>query len=301
MVPAVLSRQQTLRCCLIVTLLTGAALAQQQNVLPEAPRKTATEPAAPLAPFRPITTWQDQRFIFLSSPKASSDTPYQDYNGKRVRKDYAGRIAKVVNVSDFSGRQHLDLEMEDNGEKLRARTSPNRESLEGLLLVADLEQARKQWEGQTLWSRQMRLSTYNETTDLIGALVIKRYAALKVVSVTPGWDNATPLRFTLETADGKLGFMDVNLSGTNVPPELRQLSRFEEHFFTEDPRVKHKWSAATWSAIESNRIVTGMSAEQVKISWGEPQQTSRTATGEVWTYSNGKLSFNKNGVLVNWQ
>ena len=301
MVPAVLSWQQTLRCCLVVTLLTGAALAQQQNVLPEAPHKPTPETAAPLAPFRPIMTWQDQRFIFLSSPKASSDTPYQDYTGKRVRKDYAGRIAKVVNISDFSGRQHLDLEMEDNGEKLRARTSPNRESLEGLLLIADLEQARQRWEGQTLWSRQMRLSTYDETTDGLGSLAIKRYAALKVVSVTPGWDNATPLRFTLETADGKRGFMDVNLSGTNVPPELRQLSRFEDQFLTEDPHLKHKWSAGTWSAIENNRIITGMSAEQVKMSWGEPQQTSRTATGEVWTYSNGKLSFNKNGVLVNWQ
>ena len=301
MVTAVFSWQPTLRCCLVVTLLTGAALAQQQNVLPEAPRKPTAEPAAPLAPFRSILTWQDQRFIFLSSPKASSDTPYQDYSGKRVRKDYAGRIAKVVSVSDFSGRQHLDLEMEDNGEKLRARTSPNRESLEGLLLLEDLELARKQWEGQTLWSRQMRLSTYDETTDALGSLATKRYAALKVVAVTPGWDNATPLRFMLETADGKRGFMDVNLSGTNVPPELRQLSRFEEQFFTEDPRIKHKWSAATWSTIESNRIVTGMTAEQVKMSWGEPQQTSRTATGEIWTYSSGKLSFNKNGVLVNWQ
>ncbi|NOT61516.1 MAG: hypothetical protein HOP19_14965 [Acidobacteria bacterium] len=300
MVPAVFLWQQALRCCLITTLLTGAALAQQQNVLPEAPRKPTVEPVVPLAPYRPITTWQDQRFIFLSSPKASSDSPYQDFNGKRLRKDYAGRIVKVVNVSDFSGRQHLDLEMEDNGEKLRARTSPNRESLEGLLLLDDLEQARKRWEGQTLWSRQMRLSTYDEANDALGSLAIKRYAALKVVSVTPGWDNAAPLRFTLETTDGKRGFMDVNLSGTNVPPELRQLSRFEDQFLTENPRLKYKWPAATWAVIESNRIVSGMTAEQVKMSWGEPQQTARTATGEVWTYSNGKLVFNKTGVLVSW-
>ena len=292
--------RQALCCCVIVTSLASAAFAQQQNVLPEAPRKTAAPPAATLFPFHPMAEWQDRRFIFLSCPKGSSDTAYQDFSGKRLRKDYAGRIVKVTAVSDFSGRQHLDLAMEDNGEKLRARTVPRRESLEGLLLLDDLTRARQTWEGQTLWSRQMRLFTYDEATDALGSLTIKRYSALKVVAVAPGWDVEKPLRFTLETADGQRGFMDVNLSGTNVPPELRQLSRFEENFLTEDPRLKHKWPASLWAALESNRILTGMTMEQVRMSWGEPTQIARVATGEQWTYASGKLSFNQNGALTNW-
>jgi hypothetical protein len=279
-----------------------AAFSQQQNVLPEAPRKATTSPTTSTTfPFLPITEWQGQRFIFLSAPKGSENTAYQDFNGKRVRKDYAGRIAKVVSVSDFSGRHHVELEIEDNGEKLRARTSPDRESLEGLLLVDDLEHAKQQWLGKTLWSRQLRLFTYNESSDVLGSLPIKRYCALKVVAIQPGWAAETPLRFQLETADGKRGFLDVNLSGTNVPPELRPLAHFEEFFLTEDPHLKYKWSPAMWAAIESNRILTGMTAEQVKMSWGEPHKTERIATGERWTYSSGVLSFNKNGVLTDWR
>jgi hypothetical protein len=44
-----------------------------------------------------------------------------------------------------------------------------------------------------------------------------------------------------------------------------------------------------------------MTAEQVKMSWGEPTKTERTATGERWTYSSEVLSFNKNGVLTDWR
>jgi hypothetical protein len=86
-----------------------------------------------------------------------------------------------------------------------------------------------------------------------------------------------------------------------VSPELRPLARFEEFFLTEDPRLKYKWTPAMWAAIESNRILTGMTAEQVKMSWGAPNKTARTATGEQWTYSSGVLTFNKNGVLTDWR
>ena len=81
---------------------------------------------------------------------------------------------------------------------------------------------------------------------------------------------------------------------------MRHLSRFEELFLTEDPKQKYKWPAGIWQAIENNRVITGMSAEQVRMSWGEPEKTTRTAAGEQWAYTAGVLTF-KNGVLVNMQ
>jgi len=34
----------------------------------------------------------------------------------------------------------------------------------------------------------------------------------------------------------------------------------------------------------------------VKMSWGEPEKVTRTAAGEVWTYTSGALVFKK-GIL----
>ncbi len=286
--------------CLCCAALCAQEQARQ-NVAPEAPRKSgAVVETATQFPFRPMLAWQGQRFIFLSSPKPLENASYDDFTGARKRKDYMGRIAKVVSVSDFSGRVHLELELEDTGEHLRARTAPNKESVAGLMLVDDLEKARQQWTGQTLWCRQMRLATYDEASDQLGSLALKKYAPLKVVEVKPGWDEEKPLRFVLQTGDGKQGFLDVNLSGTNVQREVRHLNHFEEHFLNEDPRAKYKWPARIWAAIESNRVISGMTMEQVRFSWGEPEKTARTATGEQWTFAAGVLTF-RNGVLTGIQ
>lgn len=273
----------------------------RQNVVPEAPRKTGVAvEAATQFPFRPILNWQGQRFIFLPSPKPLEQANYDDFTGGRKRKDYTGRIVKVVSVSDFSGRVQLEFELEDTGEHVRARTLPNKESVAGLLLIDDLEKARQQWMGQTLWCRQMRLSTYDETTDQLGSLALRKYTPLKVVEIRPGWDEEKPLRFVLQTSEGQQGFLDLNLSGTNVQRETRHLNRFEEHFLTEDPKTKYKWPARIWAAIETNRVISGMTMEQVRLSWGEPEKTTRTAAGEQWTFAAGVLTF-RNGVLTGIQ
>jgi hypothetical protein len=273
--------------------------ARQSLTTGEAPKKNTATEHATLFPYRPMTTWQGQRFIFLPCPKSLEHITYDDFGGARKRKDYAGRTAKVVSVSDFGGRVHLEFELEDNGEHVRARTLPNKESIKGLLLLEDLEKAREQWKGQTLWYKQALLSTYDEQTDKLGTLSVKKYAPVKVVEINPGWDEEKPLRFVLESK-GQLGFVDVNLSGTNVQREVRHLSRFEDYFLTEDLKQKYKWSASVWQSIENNRVIGGMTMEQVRLSWGEPEKTARTATGEQWTYAAGVLTF-KNGVVVNIQ
>src|SRR5262249_37490334 len=159
-------------------------------------------------------------------PKSSQSESYDDFTDKLTYEKYVGRVAKVVSVSDFSGRTHVEFAMEDNGERLRARTSVNKESLKGMALVDDFEIARKQWVGKTLWCRTMMISTYDEKSDTLSTLQVKKFSPVKVIDVVAGWDEERPTRFLLETADGKRGFLDMNLSGTNVQKETRHLSRF---------------------------------------------------------------------------
>ena len=291
-------------CLNAVLFIHAQDSGQRQNLATEKKNDARLpEPSAAttaLFPFHPLDSWRGQRFIFLPCPKASENNTYGDFSGKLTYKQYAGRIAKVISVEDFSGRVHLEFEMEDTKDHVRASTLPGRESIIGMALFDDISNARQQWQGKTLWCKEGRLSTYNELTDEVGLLVVKKYSPVKVADVKAAWNDEKPVRFVLETADGKQGFLDLNLSGTNVFKGARHLHRFDHCFVTEDPRKTRKWDAQIWTLIENGQIGAGMTAEEVRLSWGEPEKVTRTATGENWTYRAGTLVF-KSGVLEKMQ
>jgi hypothetical protein len=275
------------------------ALTQEarQNIAPEKkPGPVASEAAAALFPYHPIHTWTGKRFVFLPRPATSPADTYDDFIGSVRVEKFAGRIGKVVSVGEFNGRAHVEFEMEDSGEHVRARTIANKESLKGMALADDIETARRQWAGKTVWNKGQMISRFDETSGVVSMLRIKKYALLKVTDVVPGWNEEAPVRLLLAAPDGQRVFIDLNLSGTNVQKDVRHAGRFEESLLAEDPRLRYKWPAATWAAIENARIVPGMSADQVRMSWGDPDKITRTAAGEQWTYPGGTLVM-KNGVL----
>lgn len=112
----------------------------------------------------------------------------------------------------------IEFEMEDSGERLRAFAPARKESIKGMALADDIENARQQWAGKTLWVKAMMISSYDEQNDALTMLRVRKYAPFKVVDVAPGWDEEKPVRFTLQTPDGKRGFVDLNLSGAEPAP-----------------------------------------------------------------------------------
>jgi hypothetical protein len=289
--------------CLQFTLLTTfavVALAQpetRQNITPEKKSESNPAEAAPTPfPYHPIGSWVGKRFVFLPKPKGSESGTYEDFSRTVTHQKYAGRVARVVSADASGASAFIEFEMEDDGERLRVFTVANKESVRGMALMDDIENARKQWAGKTVWSKMLMISSYDEQSGAITMTPVKKFGPLKVVDVVPGWDEEKPVRFKLEAPEGKQGFVDLNLSGTNVQKEVRQLSRFEDRLLAENPRLTRKWKADVWSAIEKGQVYPGMTEEQVKMSWGEPEKVTRTAAGEVWTYSGGSLVFKK-GVL----
>lgn len=303
----------TILCLMVLSMLMTHASVNAQprkqrknNITSKKMADDSAQPVAPLPidtslyPYLPVDSWVGRRFVFLPGPRSSENDSYDDFSGKLIRKNYQGRVARIISASEFSGRFHFELEMEDTQERLRARTLPGKESLKGIALIDDLSNARSQWAGKTLWCRQPRLSTYDEQNDQTGAIAVKRYSPLKVVEIVAGWDEEKPVRFLLETAEGKRGFLDLNMSGTNVFKEVRSLYQMDYYFLVEDPHKLYKWSASTWNLIENSQITIGMRAEQVKMSWGDPEKITPTATGESWVYPAGTLIFKK-GVLTGKQ
>ncbi|HEX2491325.1 MAG TPA: hypothetical protein VHR27_18080 [Blastocatellia bacterium] len=284
----------------LVAIFSVVALAQpetRQNITTEKKSESKPVEAAPTPfPYHPIGSWVGKRFIFLPKPKGSESGTYEDFSRLVTHQKYAGRVARVVSANDSGASAFIEFQMEDDGERLRVFTVANKESVRGMALIDDIENARKQWAGKTVWGKMLMISSYDEQSGAITMTTVKKFGPLKVVDVVPGWDEEKPARFKLETPDGKQGFVDLNLSGTNVQKEVRYLSRFEDHLMAENPRLKYKWKADVWSTIEKGQIYPGMTEEQVKMSWGEPEKITRTAAGEVWTYTSGALVFKK-GIL----
>jgi hypothetical protein len=292
----------------LVLICCAVALAQpdnRQNIAPEKKlEKTSdskpVEAAPALFSYQPIGSWAGKRFIFLPKPKGSESGTYEDFSRLVTHKKYAGRVARVVSANHSGASAFIEFEMEDDGERLRVFTVANKESVRGMALLDDIENARKQWVGKTLWSKMLMISSYDEESGALSMTPVKKFGTLKVVDVVPGWDEEKPVRFKLETRDGKQGFVDLNLSGTNVQKDVRLMSRFEDSLMEEDPRLKYKWKADVWSAIEKGQVYPGMTEEQVKMSWGAPEKVAPTAAGEVWIYPAGSLVFRK-GVLTGSQ
>jgi len=284
----------------LVAICCAVALAQpetRQNITTEKKSEPNPVEAAPTPfPYHPIGSWVGKRFIFLPKPKGSESGTYEDFSRLVTHQKYAGRVARVVSANDSGASAFIEFQMEDDGERLRVFTVANKESVRGMALLDDIENARKQWAGKTVWGKMLMISSYDEQSGAIAMTTVKKFGPLKVVDVVPGWDEEKPARFKLETPEGKQGFVDLNLSGTNVQKEVRYLSRFEDHLMAENPRLKYKWKADVWSTIEKGQIYPGMTEEQVKMSWGEPEKITRTAAGDVWTYTSGALVFKK-GIL----
>ena len=284
----------------LVVIFSVVALAQpetRQNISPEKKSESKPVEAAPTPfPYHPIGSWVGKRFIFLPKPKGSESGTYEDFSRSVTHQKYAGRVACVVSADASGASAYIEFEMEDDGERLRVFTVANKESVRGMAFLDDIENARKQWAGKTVWGKMLMISSYDEQSGAITMTAVKKFGPLKVVDVVPGWDEEKPARFKLETPDGKQGFVDLNLSGTNVQKEIRHLSRFEDRLLAENPRLIYKWKADVWAAIEKGQVYQGMTEEQVKMSWGEPEKVTRTAAGEVWTYISGALVFNK-GIL----
>ncbi|HEX5081378.1 MAG TPA: hypothetical protein VFY40_04995, partial [Blastocatellia bacterium] len=177
----------------LVLICCVAALAQpdkRQNITPE--KKTDPQPveAAPaLFPYQPIGSWVGKRFIFLPKPKGSESGTYEDFNRSVTHKKYSGRVARVISANDSGRSAFIELEMEDDGEKLRVFTVANKESVRGMALLDDIENARKQWAGKTLWSKLLMISSYDEESGAVTMTRVKKFGPLKVVDVVPGWDE----------------------------------------------------------------------------------------------------------------
>jgi hypothetical protein len=187
---------------------------------------------------RSIEEWVGLKFMFLPQRKMFQKYGYQSLHkpngmGKALPYEvYKNRIATVTKVFPFQHGHHVELVIDGTQEKIIGEAFHS--NLRGIGPVDDLHNARVRYKGKTLWTQEI-LNTYNEELDEVGVSVITRYVAVKVLDVVPAWDSHQPIRFLLRTEAGFDVFIDVHMTHTNVPEQLRQYNDFSKVFSLHAP------------------------------------------------------------------
>lgn len=215
---------------------------------------------------------------------------------------YAGRTARVLRIEQGHGPNgevldEADLQFEDNKEVIHGDIDHG--CMEDVAPTADLEAAKKQYAGKTLWLASDHLNTYDAEKDRSDSpastalkqafkqIKIKQYSPVRVLDVVPGWYASAPIRFVVQDEAGEAGYVDVHMSDTNVPESLQAKARFDDVFLESDPRKTYPWPAKIWGAIEAKQVFAGMTTQQVRLSWGVPKEirTSSQDHTEQWLYA----------------
>jgi len=208
-----------------------------------------------------------------------------DYNPGYI--EYHGRTVKILSIGGSRYFPKIQIALEDNQKEFTIITQGG--AMESFIYVPDIEAAKAQWLNATLWYKNNSIPCcYQEAIDSMGAIPVKKYSPVRVIDVGASWDNTRPIRFTVQTPDGQQGFVDVNVSGINVPHAVRGQNRITDLFYNQDPHTLFNWPANIWSAIDSGNVDIGMTTQQVRMSWGSPKDTSTDGPGRSqWNYASG--------------
>lgn len=263
-------------------------------------------------PYRSIQDLVGEKILFLPQISGTSSKEYwsiyvgifSDSVSERKHASYAQLAGKTALVTKIVEGHFPKIVFQlENGDLYSAFAS--KDSIEEIAPLNDLDYAQKKFIGTTLWIKKNSLSIFDAKNNKYGAITIKKYIPVKVMDIAAGMTNNAPIRFILQTNSGEIGFTDIDLSGTNVSPIYKDHDRFDKYFFTTDPRKTYKWSQKVWSSIESEKVFIGMSAEQAKMSWGEPETVNRTTTGrnrhEQWVYGSHTYLYFENNTLTTIQ
>ena len=305
--------------------LAALLFAPSWAVLPAA-RSDAYADAFPTVP---EANWMGMRLIILPQSKSLQHYGYQELYQNSAKdtvqeypplryEEYAGRIVRVVGIGrgNLPGGDHVDeadLQMEE-GKKI-IHGDIDHGCMNDVAPANDLENARKLYLGKTLWLSRDHLTSYDPEKDMSDAsgspvlheafqrVPIQQYSPVKVLAIIPGWYSSAPVRFVVQEeggAEAAQGYVDVHMSDTNVPDDLKAIDRFQDTFSEVDPRTKYQWSLKVWAALENKQVFAGMTAQQVRMSWGAPKvQTVGQNGAEQWTYDPTHVLTLKQGVLEN--
>lgn len=319
-------------CCLGLIVLVGCAAQVKTADTPKTTPPPAAEDTAAVAveprakrPVPPKTLAVEQwvghafaalplsptfsRFGYELYPTAdlgnesSPVDPQRQLDNHRYRYEaLAGKTLTAEEVTVAGSEYLVRFVTEDDSWPVFGKT--HKHAIKGLALRSDLAAARKRWQGGTVHARTRQINTYDSTSGKMGSVSVSILTPLQVQDVRWGFGPLPPqpLWLIVSTPDGTEGFVPVQVSWTNVlSDKVRQFAPWTEFILEDNPRETYDWDDAMWAQIDAHKLATGMTTDQVRLSWGEPQSREAIADDQYvssrWTYAGQVLLF-ENGVLT---
>jgi hypothetical protein len=260
--------------------------------------------AWPQFKYVPMSEWQGKRVIFLPQPASLRHFGYQSFTGGSGQfgaptyEETVGKIGTVIAV-DAEEYPKVTIEMEGTGRRYIGTAYTG--SLRAVAFLDEIDQARKELIGKTLWISSSSILTYNDATGQFGSVKVKKFSPVRVVDVVVGWYEHEPIRLILKSENGEEGFLDVQISGTNVSEVLIGSGHIAQYFLLADPKKTYLWPNSIWDAIQHEKVALGMTGQQVRMSWGEPKSISQTITAagnsQQWVFGSGAFVYVTHGVV----
>jgi hypothetical protein len=205
------------------------------------PRSDAARPgnAKKTTSSRPTTLelpeWVGQRFMLLTMPQKSRGYGYQSFEPHLPYAEWVGKILTVTAVDSGSPRT-VTFKAED-GTPLTATAYSDK--INYIAPMRDLTYARDTWLGRFLWLRVPDVLTFDPVMEKFGSTRVGKGARVKVTGVAAGMLDYEPVQLDLVADDGRRGFLDIQLTGTNVSTALRDTDTFDDIFAETDPHISH--------------------------------------------------------------
>ena len=120
---------------------------------------------------------------------------------------------------------------------------------------------------------------------------LRNLDSVKVVQVDTknyGVGGETPIKLLIETTRKEQGLINYGA----------------DYIYPENP-IKKSWHKGVIEAIKAHRVSVGMSEDQARLSWGQPQHINTSVNAankeEQWVYGNGDYLYFTNGMLTSVQ
>jgi hypothetical protein len=261
----------------------------------------------------PIAKWVGQKFVVLAKQNLVRQFGYELYltpecamSKKKPDPDWEaachhircdkleGSFIIAKEVKPVGNDYLVKFEHEESGRAIFGK--PQQGSLEGIALAVDLDSAQSKWLGKTIYSVRRFIDTFDSAIGSLGMIKVKIEQPLVVTGVKWGMTPLPPkpLWIEVKTERGEKGFIPTRISWTNTIADKKTDSApWSEDIMDIDPKKVYSWDETMWETINKHSIATGMTTEQVRLSWGPPRSIVKSASNnsETWSFGDQSLVF----------
>jgi hypothetical protein len=174
----------------------------------------------------PIEQWIGQKVIIQPLEPYMAEYGYLTLFKKTgiLRKcdsTYGNKIAKITGITQDNSLKIKKLEMvlEGTGEELYGMIM--NDTVENLIYLPELEQARRIFVGKTVYCLRGFIKSKQNNSGETSFPYISPFQPLVVSEIGPSSDISESYRFHFTINGKNVGFIDLNISGTNKRPQFK--------------------------------------------------------------------------------